>query len=61
MSVETHDLELISDFIEGGWTPVCSCWWEGRTHDVVEDARDEWENHCDVVFMEATAPEGGWF
>lgn len=60
MSVENHDLELMSDFIEGGWTPGCSCGWLGRcqrsedTHEAVEAATDEWENHCDVVFMEAT-------
>ena len=54
MSVETHDLELISDFIEGGYTPVCSCGWEGKRHGALDDAHEEWTDHCDVVFMEAT-------
>ncbi|MGH9151339.1 MAG: hypothetical protein ACRD03_02810 [Acidimicrobiales bacterium] len=33
----------------------CTCGWEsGREHGSYEEAEDTWENHCDVVFMEAT-------
>lgn len=52
-----HSLELVSDFTEDGYTPQCSCGWEGKRWDLMVDAGDEWENHCDAVFMEAT--EGG--
>ena len=34
--------------------PECSCGWEGRGTESVEDAQEQWENHCDVVFMEVT-------
>lgn len=52
-------MELGSDFIEDGWTATCSCGWESQErHDAPADAVDEWENHCDVVFMEATGGEG---
>ena len=39
----------------GSYTSECSCGWESQTkRNSVEDAIDDWENHCDVVFMEAT-------
>lgn len=53
MTVEQHDLEIEQSFLADGFRPACSCGWEGRVHDDNEGAVDEWENHCDVVFMEA--------
>lgn len=37
------------------WEAGCSCGWDapGGFPDI-DDAIDAWENHCDVVFMEAT-------
>lgn len=53
--VGEHMLIMGNDFTTGQWCAECSCGWEGlRQHDDQEGATDEWENHCDVVFMEAT-------
>lgn len=49
-----HVLQLQRGFLEDGVLACCSCGWDGDQHDNDEDAIEEWENHCDVVFMEAT-------
>lgn len=49
-----HDLMIGQDFIDGTWTAGCSCGWESDERNAEADAIDDWENHCDVVFMEAT-------
>lgn len=53
-----HDLALDDGSLDGGIVAVCSCGWDGDQHDNTEDAVEEWENHCDVVFMEATMKGG---
>jgi hypothetical protein len=53
-AAQTHDLELDEDFVDGTWTAECSCGWESAERNAEADAIDDWENHCDVVFMEAT-------
>lgn len=54
MTTEHHDLALTSDFLIGGYTANCSCGWESKQQATMTKARNEWENHCDQVFMEAT-------
>ena len=49
-----HDLELDEDFIDGTWTGLCSCGWESQPRNAEADAIEDFSNHCDVVFMEAT-------
>jgi hypothetical protein len=52
MSVEEH--EFWHDVpIHGPIQAHCSCGWTCDAEDDF-DALDRWENHCDVVFMEAT-------
>ena len=50
---ETHDLELCSNFVSGGWTAWCSCEWESDPHHTTAEATAAWEMHCDAVFAEA--------
>lgn len=53
-----HVLFYVRDFLSPGYRAECSCGWLGREeHDTEGVAADEWGNHCDVVFMEAT--QGG--
>ena len=53
--VGEHVLILGNDFVSGLWVAGCSCGWEAREqHPGSDAAEDDWENHCDVVFMEAT-------
>lgn len=42
------------DFHSGIWTSECSCGWDKDDLADENAALDAWENHCDVVFMEAT-------
>lgn len=47
-----HDLDLYrADFDDDGIHGVCNCGWSSRvsTH---EDVIEQWENHCDEVFMD---------
>jgi hypothetical protein len=53
-AAETHEMDLEEDFIDGTSTAECSCGWESAERNAEADAIDDWENHCDVVFMEAT-------
>lgn len=55
MSVTQHDAEIQSDFIEGGYTAHCSCGWGGERCETMAEAMEEWEDHCEVVFIEATS------
>lgn len=41
------------DWISGEHEVGCSCGWEGHAHTMRDAAVDEWENHCDVAFMDA--------
>ena len=55
MYVGEHVAVLGQDFASGAWTAECSCGWEHREECADEaEAIDAWDNHCDVVFMEAT-------
>lgn len=59
MSTEVHDCDvwLDSDVGDGSaWVAACSCGWQGALFDPDQHghAVEAWENHCDVVFMEAT-------
>lgn len=47
-----HDLHL-DETATGSPVPWCSCGWQGGEHATETAAIDAWENHCDVVFMEA--------
>jgi len=58
MGLYAHVLSIESGFIEGGYTPHCDCGWVGLLADTSEEAIEEWGDHCDAVFMEATNPEG---
>ena len=52
-----HVLCYVRDFLLDGIVAGCSCGWEGHLRfDYMEqvDAADEWGDHCDSVFMEAT-------
>lgn len=52
---EEHVLVIDQDFLGGRYTASCSCGWESRyDHKARSRAVDDWDNHCDVVFMEAT-------
>jgi hypothetical protein len=51
---DEHLMAIGQDFIDGTWATECSCGWESNERNAEADAVDEWENHCDVVFMEAT-------
>lgn len=43
------------DFVSDGLRAACTCGWQGRREHPDHDAVvDEWENHCDTVFMKAT-------
>lgn len=55
MTIETHDLTIEQDWLVDGHTAHCSCGWSGRREESAERAVDAWENHCDIVFMEATS------
>ena len=48
-----HVLTIVQSFTSDDVTAECSCGWERGATDE-DDAVDRWENHCDVVFMEAT-------
>lgn len=50
---EEHDFLFYETFGDGSETAACSCGWTAEVDDY-EAAVDRWENHCDVVFMEAT-------
>lgn len=55
MATDVHDLVMTErDSMSGDFTACCSCGWEGEGNDTQEQAIEDWENHCDVVFMEAT-------
>lgn len=44
--------------MDDGYEVACSCGWDHPDNfDDVEAAEDAWDNHCDVVFMEATADD----
>lgn len=50
-----HVMVVGQGFVSGRWTAECSCGWESaHDHRYEAVAIDDWENHCDVVFMEAT-------
>lgn len=49
-----HDLSICEDFLDDGVWSECSCGWSGKRHVDKADAIEEWENHCDVAFMEST-------
>lgn len=51
---DEHTCFIGSDFLSDEWETSCSCGWTGSPHDSEGAAFDEWENHTDVVFMEAT-------
>lgn len=49
-----HTLIYDQDFL-GTWQACCSCGWESsRRHETEAEAVEDFDNHCDVVFMEAT-------
>lgn len=49
-----HVLIIGNDFLRDDIDAGCSCGWEQDGLADEEAAVDAWENHCDVVFMEAT-------
>lgn len=54
---DDHTLELGSAGHGCVWAE-CSCGWTSEAFRDSEAAVDAWENHCDVVFMEATTSGG---
>lgn len=51
-----HVFILGHDFIDDTYNAECSCGWESQeAHVESADAMDDWDNHCDVAFMEATS------
>ncbi len=56
-----HTLWLDNAFKSDTWRASCSCGWDGRDRQTHDEAQDDWENHCDAVFMEATMAEPGDF
>lgn len=52
--MSTHTMMLGGAFLADTFQTACLCGWEGEHHATEADAIDEWDNHCDVVFMEAT-------
>lgn len=55
MSAETHDFEYQESFFDAQVVACCSCGWQARLEsDDIYDARDEWDNHCEQVFIQAT-------
>ena len=58
MPTETHQYDFhVEDRGDiYGFRADCSCGWEGRRlHEEEEEAVDEWEFHCEDVFMAATS------
>jgi hypothetical protein len=50
-----HVMEIGQSFLSGDWSVGCSCgWWTEREYTFRAAAIEDWDNHCDVVFMEAT-------
>jgi len=48
-----HELIYGESFVTDDMTASCTCGWRVDARNRT-DAIDKWENHCDVVFMEAT-------
>lgn len=52
---DEHIMMIGTDFMSGFYEAECTCGWEDRQqYTTRHEAEDAWENHCDVVFMEAT-------
>ena len=57
MATSEHVAGYEQDFASGDFTAFCSCGWESHSREKFHtsaEALNEWENHCDNVFMEAT-------
>jgi hypothetical protein len=55
-SASGHVLIVGQSFTSDEMTSSCTCGWESpREFDNDSQVLDAWENHCDVVFMEATS------
>jgi hypothetical protein len=52
--VSEHVYQLASNFIRGGWEASCLCGWRGVNRDTQDEAYEDWDDHCDIIFMEAT-------
>lgn len=58
--MDDHVMHIIEGFVGRDVGVGCSCGWEssdlwdGSQVEAYERATDAWENHCDVVFMDAT-------
>jgi len=51
---DEHTCFIGNDFVSDAWECSCSCGWCGPERETKEVAYEDWENHCDVAFMEAT-------
>lgn len=51
---DEHVMYLDHDFLGTTYDVGCSCGWDRSGYGSRRAAVDDWENHCDVVFMEAT-------
>ena len=58
MTTEHHVMELEQHFLVEGVTAWCSCGWSGRRRDSGREAVEDFDNHCEAVFMEATMVGG---
>lgn len=46
-----HELEVVSSFVTGGWTGICSCGWTGEKRGFSGTAWDDCRKHL-VAVME---------
>ena len=51
---DEHTCFIGNDFLSDAWETSCSCGWVGREWPTQDEAYEDWENHCDVAFMEST-------
>ena len=49
-----HLMLIGQDFLSGEHEVECSCGWAAGAFKDEASADEAWDNHCDVVFMEAT-------
>ncbi len=58
MTTSEHIAVMGNDFVSNLWHASCSCGWESRhQRDDQDAATDDWELHCDAVFIDATTSE----
>lgn len=55
MTDVAHTFEYTQSFLSDGYRAGCSCGWESRSEaQSVDLALDDWDNHCEDIFIAAT-------